>query len=279
MNFTGGLHHAMPGRGPAASASTTTSRWRSTPCWRPAPNGSPTSTSTSTTATGSNGSSGTTPGYSPSRCTRPARRCSRGPGGRRHRRAVRDRRRGERPAASGTGDAGWLRAFDAVGAALLRAFQPESWSPSTAATPTPWTRWPTWPCPSTPSGSLLPRCTSSPTSYAAAAGSPSAAVATRWSTWSRGPGRTWSGSPRPGRSPSGSVPDGWRAYVRERYGRPAPSRMTDGRDAPPVPVMGRRMRPGGPAGPGGDGHPAGGVPAARAGPLVRLTGDRHRHAA
>ena len=45
---------------------------------------------------------------------------------------------------AGTGDAGWLRAFDAVVPPLLRAFRPRCWSASTAATPTGSTRWPTW---------------------------------------------------------------------------------------------------------------------------------------
>ena len=48
--------------GPAASASTTTSRSASSGCSTRAPSGSPTSTSTSTTATASSGSSGTTRG-------------------------------------------------------------------------------------------------------------------------------------------------------------------------------------------------------------------------
>ena len=30
--------------------------------------------------------------------------------------------------------------------------------------------------------------------------------------------------------PASRVPEGWRTYVIERVGRPAPSRMTDGRD-------------------------------------------------
>jgi acetoin utilization protein AcuC len=32
-------------------------------------------------------------------------------------------------------------------------------------------------------------------------------------------------------APDTAVPDGWRAYVQERFGRPGQSRMTDGRDA------------------------------------------------
>ena len=58
--------------GPAASASTTTSRSASAGCSTRAPSGWPTSTSTSTTATASSRSSGTTRGCSPSPCTRPA---------------------------------------------------------------------------------------------------------------------------------------------------------------------------------------------------------------
>ena len=61
--------------GPAASASTTTSRSASSGCSTRAPSGWPTSTSTSTTATASSRSSGTTRGCSRSPCTRPAR-CS-----------------------------------------------------------------------------------------------------------------------------------------------------------------------------------------------------------
>ena len=62
VNFTGGLHHAMPRQRRAASASTTTSPSASSGCSTTAPSGSPTSTSTCTTATASSGSSGTTRG-------------------------------------------------------------------------------------------------------------------------------------------------------------------------------------------------------------------------
>ena len=53
----------------------------------------------------------------------------------------------------GTGDRGWLRAVHAVVPAAGAGVRARTcWSPSTAATPTPSTRWPTSPSRSTPSG-------------------------------------------------------------------------------------------------------------------------------
>ena len=112
--------------GPAASASTTTSRSASSGCSTRAPSGSRTSTSTSTTATASSRSSGTTRGCSPSPCTRPGRCCSPAPASPRTPAArTREGTAVNVALPPGTADAGWLRAFHAVVPPLLREFAPD----------------------------------------------------------------------------------------------------------------------------------------------------------
>jgi acetoin utilization protein AcuC len=74
-------------------------------------------------------------------CTRAAARCSRHRLGRPGRLRRRARHNVNVPLPMGTGDAGWLRAFDAVVPQVLRAFAPQVMLTQHAATPTRSTRW------------------------------------------------------------------------------------------------------------------------------------------
>ena len=113
-------HHRRPAprdarTGPAASASTTTSRSASSGCSTRAPSGWRTSTSTCTTATASSRSSGTTRGCSRSPCTRPGRCSSPGTGFPEDLGGAGAEGTAVNVALPpGTADAGWLRAFHAV---------------------------------------------------------------------------------------------------------------------------------------------------------------------
>ena len=102
------------------------------------PSASPTSTSTSTTATGRRRSSGTTRACSRSRSTSTAAVVLPGTGGPvRARRPVGAGQRDQRPAAAGTGDAGWLRRVPRRRPRRRRARSgPTSSSPSSGATRT-----------------------------------------------------------------------------------------------------------------------------------------------
>ena len=91
----------------------------------------------------------------------------------------------------GTGDAGLAARAARRGACRSCApSSPTCSSPSTAATPTRRTRWPTSPCRVDAQRAAAERCTGCPTRCATAAGSRSAAAATRWSRSCRARGRT-----------------------------------------------------------------------------------------
>ena len=96
-----------------------------------------------------------------------------------------------------TGDAGWLRAFDAVVPPCCAPSGPRCWSASTAATATGSTRWPTSSSASTRSAAPRSWCTTWPTRSPAAGGCSPAAADTSWSRSCRDRGPICWGS-RPG---------------------------------------------------------------------------------
>ena len=134
---------------------------------------------------------------------------------------------------SGTGDAGWLRALDAVVPAVVRAFDPDVLVTQHGCDThllDPLTHLRV-----SVDGQRARRrtcCTTWRTRSRTVAGWRSAAAGTPWSTWCRGRGRTCSASRRTTRwTRAPQIPDEWRSLVRERYGRLGPDLMTDGRDA------------------------------------------------
>ena len=132
----------------------------------------------------------------------------------------------------GTGDAGWLRAFHAVVPPLLREFAPgRPGHPARLRLPH---RGPARPPDADrrrPAGGVPRPARPRPRGRATAAGSPPAAAATRWSTSCRGPGRTcWRSSPAARSTPRTTTPRGAGASTSATaLGRTAPHRLTDGR--------------------------------------------------
>jgi acetoin utilization protein AcuC len=136
----------------------------------------------------------------------------------------------------GTGDAGWLRAFDAVVPPLLRAFAPDVLVTQHG-------------CDShvlDPLAHMALSLDAQRASYAALHELAHEFAQGRWVALGGGGyevvdvvPRAWAhlvalAAHRP-IEPSSAVPDGWRLYVQERVGRPGPARFTDGRDASFVP--------------------------------------------
>jgi acetoin utilization protein AcuC len=131
----------------------------------------------------------------------------------------------------GTGDAGWLRAFHAVVPPLLRAFEPDALVTQHG-------------CDShvlDPLAHMALSLDAQRASYAALHDLAHSCAGGRWLALGGGGyevvdvvPRAWAhlvaiAQHRP-LDPAAEVPQGWRAYVRERVGRPAPGRLTDGRD-------------------------------------------------
>jgi acetoin utilization protein AcuC len=136
----------------------------------------------------------------------------------------------------GTGDDGWLRAFHAVVPPLLRAFEPDVLVTQHG-------------CDShvlDPLAHMALSVDAQRASYAALHTLAHEYAGGRWLAVGGGGyevvdvvPRAWShlvaiAAHRPV-DPQERVPEGWRDYVRERVGRPAPARMTDGRPAEYVP--------------------------------------------
>jgi acetoin utilization protein AcuC len=132
----------------------------------------------------------------------------------------------------GTGDAGWLRAFDAVVPPLLRAFAPDVLVTQHG-------------CDShalDPLAHMALSLDAQRASYAALHDLAHEFAQGRWVALGGGGyevvdvvPRAWAhlvalAAHRP-IEPTSPVPDGWRLYVQERVGRPGPGRFTDGRDA------------------------------------------------
>ena len=135
------------------------------------------------------------------------------------------------PLPPGTGDAGWLRAFHAVVPPLVREFAPEILVSQHG-------------CDShrdDPLADLMLSVDGQRASYLALHDLAHEVTGGRWVVTGGGGyalvevvPRAWShllavvsGPPL---EPSTSTPESWRAHVRERLGRTAPTRMTDGRD-------------------------------------------------
>ena len=234
-------------RGVAASASTTTSRSRSSGCSTRASSGSPTSTSTSTTATASQAAFWDDPRVLTDLAARVGpRRSSPAP-------ASRPRSAARTPSGyavnvalpPGTGDDGWLRAFHGVVPPLLRSVRARtSSSPSRAATPTPTTRSRTSRYRRRPARCLRRAARARARVTRRPLGRHSAAAATRWSTSSRGPGRTSSASSSAHPSPPETPLPGGVARLRRASGSRCrrPALMTDGR-TPRVALLGAGLRP------------------------------------
>ena len=132
---------------------------------------------------------------------------------------------------AGTGDDGWLRAFDSVVPQLLRAFAPDLLVTQHG-------------CDShflDPLAHLTLTVDGQRAAYAALHGLAHTCAGGRWVALGGGGyehvdvvPRAWAhlvgiAVHRPV-DPRTPVPEGWRDYVTERLGRPGPARMTDGRD-------------------------------------------------
>ena len=150
----------------------------------------------------------------------------------RTRSAARMRRaRRQRRAAAGTGDAaGCVPSTPSYFRCCARSRRRYS-SPSTVATPTRSTRWPTCSSSSTDSGRRTPRCTSSRTRSAKAAGSRPAAGATSSSRSCRAPGPTSSPRPPARRSTPTRDAAGVARLRAAPHARARTLTMTDGADA------------------------------------------------
>jgi acetoin utilization protein AcuC len=136
------------------------------------------------------------------------------------------------PLPSGTGDAGWLRAFDAVVPPLLRQFEPDILVTQHG-------------CDShalDPLAHLALSLDAQRASYLRLHELAHELCGGRWVAVGGGGYELVDVVPRAWSHLVGiaahapvdaeqDVPAGWRDFVRERYGRPAPARMTDGRDA------------------------------------------------
>jgi acetoin utilization protein AcuC len=130
---------------------------------------------------------------------------------------------------AGTGDAGWLRAFDAVVPPLLREFRPQLLVSQHGCD----THW------SDPLASLGLTIDGQRAAHAALHALAHEVADGRW-LFTGGGGyehvevvpRTWThllfeAAGRP-LDPASATPESWRAYVTEVTGRPAPERMTEG---------------------------------------------------
>jgi acetoin utilization protein AcuC len=131
----------------------------------------------------------------------------------------------------GTGDAGWLRAFDAIVPPLLREFAPDALVTQHG-------------CDShvlDPLAHMALSLDAQRASYAALHDLAHEVAHGRWVALGGGGyevvdvvPRAWAhlvaiAAHRP-IPPTDAVPDGWRLYVQERVGRPGPARFTDGRE-------------------------------------------------
>jgi acetoin utilization protein AcuC len=136
----------------------------------------------------------------------------------------------------GTGDAGWLRAFDAVVPPLLRAFEPDALVTQHG-------------CDShvlDPLAHMALSLDAQRTSYSALHDLAHEHAGGRWLALGGGGyevvdvvPRAWShlvavAQHRP-LDPAADVPAGWREHVVARVGRPGPARLTDGREPEHVP--------------------------------------------